>query len=149
MVLDTFLINTSTIRYVSRVKWSNPRKGVVSTPRYSSYWKGSLRVALDFGRQLYKFILASVFITPYTTDQGETRDFELRKSWGRLICEINLLATIYENYLGSFRGIMLSELVWQTDVSQFDSHWVTHKLDLDIQLIFVTIFEHFMVSKLV
>ena len=37
------------IRYVSRVKWGNPGKGVAPslTPRCSSYWKGSLRVALN------------------------------------------------------------------------------------------------------
>ena len=34
-------LSLSNIRYVSRVKWSNPRKGVASspTPRCSSYWK--------------------------------------------------------------------------------------------------------------
>ena len=38
MVLDTSLLNTQ-IRYVSRVKWSNPEKGVAPsrTPRCSSY----------------------------------------------------------------------------------------------------------------
>ena len=43
------------IRYVPRVKWSNPRKGVVPfrTPRCSSYWKGGLRVGLDYSCQLY------------------------------------------------------------------------------------------------
>ena len=43
------------IRYVSRVKWSNPGKGVAPSPspRCSSYLKGSFRVALDLGRQLY------------------------------------------------------------------------------------------------
>ena len=42
-------LTLSIIRYVSRVKGSIPRKGVASspTPRCSSYWKGSLRVALD------------------------------------------------------------------------------------------------------
>ena len=37
------------IGYVSRVKWSNPGKGVAPspTPRCSSYRKGSLRVAFD------------------------------------------------------------------------------------------------------
>ena len=41
--------------YVSRVKWSNPEKGVAPspTPRCSSYWKGSRLVALDYSRQLY------------------------------------------------------------------------------------------------
>ena len=35
-----------------RVKWSNPEKGIAPspTPRCSSYWKGSLVVALDYGR---------------------------------------------------------------------------------------------------
>ena len=46
-------------RYVSRVKWSNPGKGVApsSTLWYSSYWKRSLLVALDHGRQLYSLYL--------------------------------------------------------------------------------------------
>ena len=45
----------SNIRYVSRVKWDNPGKGVVfsPTPWCSSYRKGSLLAALDYGRQLY------------------------------------------------------------------------------------------------
>ena len=45
----------SMIRYVSRVKWNNSGKRVAlsSTPRCSSYWKGSLQVALAYGRQLY------------------------------------------------------------------------------------------------
>ena len=45
----------SIIRYGSRVKWSNPGKGVAPSPTHwcSSYRKGSLRVTLDYGRQLY------------------------------------------------------------------------------------------------
>ena len=48
-------LTLSNIRYVSRVKWINPRRGVAPfpTPRCSSYWKGSLLVALDYGRHLY------------------------------------------------------------------------------------------------
>ena len=48
-------LTLSNIRYISKVKWSNPRKGVAPspTPRCSIFWKGSLLVALDFGRQLY------------------------------------------------------------------------------------------------
>ena len=55
MVLDTSLLNTQHLRYISRVKWSNPRKGVVPslTPQCSSYWKGSLQVTLDYSYQLY------------------------------------------------------------------------------------------------
>ena len=47
MVLETTLLNTQ--HYKVWVKWSNPGKGVVpsSTPRCSSYRKGSLLVTLD------------------------------------------------------------------------------------------------------
>ena len=53
----------SNIMYVSRVKWSNPGKGVASStlPRCSSYWKGSLLVALDYGRQFYFTTAVRVF----------------------------------------------------------------------------------------
>ena len=68
MILDTSLLSNmryissillSNMRYISRVKWSNPRKGVApsSTPLCSSYWKRSLLVALDYGRQLYLLYL--------------------------------------------------------------------------------------------
>ena len=45
-------LTLSIIRYGSRVKWSNPGNGVVPslTPWCSSYWKGSLRVALNYGQ---------------------------------------------------------------------------------------------------
>ena len=43
-------LTLSNIRYVSRVKWSNPGKGVAPspTPQCSSYGKGSLLVILDY-----------------------------------------------------------------------------------------------------
>ena len=46
-------LTLSNKRYVSRVKWSNPGKGVEPspTPRCCSDWKGSLLVPLDYGRQ--------------------------------------------------------------------------------------------------
>ena len=48
-------LTLSNIKYVSRVKWSNPGKGVAPfpTPQCSSDWKGSLLVTLDYSRQLY------------------------------------------------------------------------------------------------
>ena len=54
MVLDTSLLNTQQIRYVSRVKCSNPGKGVAPSPipLCSSYWKGSLLITLNYGCQL-------------------------------------------------------------------------------------------------
>ena len=53
----------SIIKYGLRAKWNNPGKGVVSFPtsRCSSYWKGSLRVTLDYGRQLYFYLYFTRF----------------------------------------------------------------------------------------
>ena len=55
-------LTLSIIRYVSRVKWRNLRKGVAPslTPRCRSYWKGSLQVTFDYSRQLYFFLHSSV-----------------------------------------------------------------------------------------
>ena len=54
-------LTLSNIRYVSRVKWSNPGKGVApsSTPWCSRYWKVSLLVALDNSRQIYWLFINS------------------------------------------------------------------------------------------
>ena len=54
MVLIPSCLTLSNIRYISRVKWSNPRKGVAlfPTPQCSSYWKRSLLVALNNSHQL-------------------------------------------------------------------------------------------------
>ena len=51
----------SIIRYVSRVKWSNPGKVVAPSPtlRCSRYWKGNLRIALDYGCQFYLLYCSS------------------------------------------------------------------------------------------
>ena len=51
-------LTLSNIRYVSRVKWSNLGKEVAPspTPRCSSYRRGSLLVALDYGRQFNRLI---------------------------------------------------------------------------------------------
>ena len=57
-------LTLSNIRYVSGVKWSNLGKGVAPspTPPCSSYLKGSLLVAFDYGRQLYLlFMHTSLF----------------------------------------------------------------------------------------
>ena len=49
----------SIISYGSRVKWRNLGKGIAAyrTHRCCSYWKGSLRVAHDNGRQVNFFFL--------------------------------------------------------------------------------------------
>ena len=51
MVLDTSLLNTQ--QYKVRIKGKGKGVALSPTPLGSSYWKGSLLVALDYGRQLY------------------------------------------------------------------------------------------------
>ena len=54
MVLDATLLNSEHYKIRIKVKWSNPGKGVAPSPTHlcSSYRKESLRVTLNYGRQL-------------------------------------------------------------------------------------------------
>ena len=55
-------LTLSNIKYVSRVEWNNPGKGVALSPtlQCSSYWKGSLLVTLNYGHLLFLFIQYSI-----------------------------------------------------------------------------------------
>ena len=55
MVLDASLLNTQHYKVRIKGKVEQSREGVAPSPTHwcSSYWKGSLRVTLDNGRQLY------------------------------------------------------------------------------------------------
>ena len=75
IVLDTSLLNTQHYkRYRSRVKCNNPGKGVVPFPTLlcSSYWKGSLRDALDHSRTNYiLYICIYIYIYIYIWESTE------------------------------------------------------------------------------
>ena len=62
MVLDASLLNTQHYKVRIKGKVEQFREGVAPspTPWCSSYRKGSLRVTLDYGRQLYFYLLVSV-----------------------------------------------------------------------------------------
>ena len=81
-------LTLSIVRYVSRVKWSNRGKGVAPspTPRCSSYRKGSLRVTLDYGRQLYftliyRYICYSYIIYIYIYNYTENSSWLVIVLW--------------------------------------------------------------------
>ena len=55
MVLDASLLNTQQYKWriKGKVDQSKESSSALPTPQCSSYWKGSLLVALDYGHQLY------------------------------------------------------------------------------------------------
>ena len=57
-------LTLSIICYVSRVKWTDPRKRVEpsTTPQCSGYWKGNFPIALDYGHQLYLYIYIYIYV---------------------------------------------------------------------------------------
>ena len=63
MVLDASLLNTQHYKVRIKGKVEQSREGVAPSPTHwcSSYRKGSLRVTLDYGRQLYLLIWFQVF----------------------------------------------------------------------------------------
>ena len=67
MVLDASLLNTQHYKVRIKGKVEQFREGVAPspTPWCSSYRKGSLRVTLDYGRQLYFYIYIYIYIYMY------------------------------------------------------------------------------------
>ena len=64
MVLDASLLNTQHYKVRIKGKVEQSREGVAPspTPWCSSYRKGSLRVTLDYGRQLYLLIHGHIIV---------------------------------------------------------------------------------------
>ena len=66
MLLDTSLLNTQQykVHIMGKVEQSRERSSALPntspTPQCSSYWKGSLLVALDYGHQLYFMLTISL-----------------------------------------------------------------------------------------
>ena len=69
MVLDASLLNTQHYKVRIKGKVEQSREGVAlsPTPWCSSYRKGSLRVTLDYGRQVYFYyiVFMSIYLSIY------------------------------------------------------------------------------------
>ena len=63
MVLDASLLSTQHYKVRIKGKVEQSRKGVAPSPTHwcSSYRKGSLRVTLDYGRQLYFYLSLAIY----------------------------------------------------------------------------------------
>ena len=104
MVLDTSLLNTQHYKVLSRIKWSNPEKGVTpsSIPRCSNYWKGNLQVALDYGRQLY-----FLYSHTHTHTHTHTHIYIYIYIWGK--CKyISQYVNMKYQYICSYMNNMLT-----------------------------------------
>ena len=77
MVLDASLLNTQHYKVRIKGKVEQSREGVAPSPTHwcSSYRKGSLRVTLDYGRQLY---------FTFTWDVSKVGDLSRGWPWGSL-----------------------------------------------------------------
>ena len=77
MVLDASLLNTQHYKVRIKGKVEPSREGVAPSPTSwcSSYRKGSLRVTLDYGRQLYLYMYIYIYIY-MKTDRGRARERE-------------------------------------------------------------------------
>ena len=75
-------LTLSNVKYVSTVKWSNPRNGRTPspTPWCSSYWKWSLLVAPDFSRQLY-FTYIMISVNNNTHTLTHTHILPVKRIW--------------------------------------------------------------------
>ena len=62
VVLDTILLNTQQYKVRIKGKAEQSREGIAPSPtsRCSSYCKGSLLAALNYGRQLYNFTYLNI-----------------------------------------------------------------------------------------
>ena len=61
IILDTSLLNTGYYKVWIKGKWNNPEKPFL-TLQYSSYWKGSHRITLDYGSYIYICIKISLLV---------------------------------------------------------------------------------------
>ena len=115
------LASHSAHRYVSRVKWSNPGEGVASSPRpwCSSYWKGSLRGALDYSRQLnlssiwpiHRTLLGST--TPGQSEPGrDNNERVLRKPKAPALLELHhqIISCHNQDTRGEWGGYFYEEM---------------------------------------
>ena len=87
MVLDTSLLNTQ--QYKARIKGKVEQFREKSSALSYSYWKGSLLVALDYGRQLYFFLFLHNIL-------------EVGSSWNILLCQKVSFVFLIFGYAGPF-----------------------------------------------
>ena len=106
MELDTSLLNSQ--HYKARFKWSNPGKGVAlsSIPRCSSYWKGSFRVDLDYGRYLLMIFICLRTVIRFQVFLSNTNNYTISNNY------FSLMIVIYLRTIISFYQLIHTSRMW-------------------------------------
>ena len=122
-------LTLSIIRYGSRVKWSNPGKGVVPFPtlRCCNYWKGSLRVPLDYGCQLYLLSNECLPMVRETGVQSHVKLYQRLKKWYSILLCLTLSIIRYGSrvkWSNPGNGVAPSPTPWCSSYWK-GSLWVT------------------------
>ena len=104
MVLDASLLNTQHYKVRIKGKVEQYREGVAPSPTHwcSSYWKGSLRVTLDYGRQLYLL----TYICNYTCINTTTQ-------WRRWRATQSFRKICTSHFIERVRKGLLKVLLWE------------------------------------
>ena len=123
--LKLLCLTLSNIRWESRVKWSNPGKGVAPSPkpRCSSYRKKSFRFTLDLGRQHF-------LLTARYTDMKEGVPLQLVSATKKMLKP--LLEIIHDKRLRDSRKLQLKVLKKET--TMFSSPTTLNNLMLRLHL---------------
>ena len=122
MVLDASLLNTQHYKVRIKGKVEQCREGVAPspTPWCSSYRKGSLRVTLDYGRQLYLLIYIYIYILREREREGiERKLFYHIETENNIIVEIQTLYIYIYIYI--WKGVVPSPIP-QT-ILRCSSYW--------------------------
>ena len=112
-------LTLSNIRYGSRVKWSNPGKGLAPSPtlQCSTYWKGSLQVAFDYSCQLYFYIYIYKYIkTLYIYKKLYIYIYIYETKW----INIGMMVRVFANGLGD-QGSVPGQVIPKTQKMVLDA----------------------------
>ena len=140
MVLDASLLNTQHYKVRIKGKVEPSREGVAPYPTSwcSSYRKGSLRVTLDYGRQLYLLTYAKLnclkwncfYLLNWNLLNRTVFDIETvltlsRIVWNRIVLTFNSVSTktrVILNWIVWIRTVWLNWISWNRNV--FDNETV-------------------------
>ena len=120
MVLDASLLSTQHYKVRIKGKVEQSRKGVAPSPTHwcSSYRKGSLRVTLDYGRQLLYFEVIE------NRDKSECFKLVQRYVIKSLVAEKCKLCEIYERMYDVYGEVCFSKNIFTYGLNMGLQRWV-------------------------